>query len=114
MYGKKDFVGDEGLGIADDPQHEINKLNYIQLDLSAIQTMSPNITIENIQKDGGFALYGSTKQGSIGQLLYKSADSPQIQTVKIPDIESYPYISVTANGESITANVLLKSIDFDI
>jgi len=114
MYGKNSIIGDEGIGIASDPQREINKLTYIQLDVSEMQDTNPNITIENIQTDGGFALYGSNKQGKMGRLLFESADNPPTQTVSIPDIKSYKYISVTAKGESIIANVLLRSIDFVI
>jgi hypothetical protein len=114
MYGKNATLGDEGIGIASDPQREINKLTYIQLDVSEIQDVSPNITIENIQEDGGFALYGSNKLGKMGDLLYTSSDSPPTQTISIPEIKSYKYISVTAAGDSIIANVLLRSIDFVI
>jgi hypothetical protein len=114
MWGKSQSLGEEGIGIADDPQHEINKLNYIQLDVSNISEFSPELTIQNIQEDGGFALYGSNKQGAIGELLYSSTDNPPTQTIQIPNITAYKYISITATGPSIIANVLLHSIDFTI
>ena len=114
MYGKNRSLGEEGLGIANDPQREINKQNYIQLDLSYVSDTKLSITMQNIQKEGGFAFYGSNKQGSIGDLLYTSPDFPSIQTILVPQFKKYQYISVTAAGSSLTANVLLHSIDFII
>jgi hypothetical protein len=108
LYGK---IGEE-LGIASDSQRGINKLTYIQLDVSNFQNKIAKFTIENIKKDGGFALYGSNIQGSIGDLLYSSSDVPSIQSINISVQKKY--ISITAAGSSIDTNVLLQSIDFTI
>ena len=74
----------------------------------------PNITIKDIQKHEGFSLYGSNELGSQGVLLYSSKDSPPTQTVSIPFINEYRFISITASGELEGANVILHSIDYDI
>lgn len=106
MFGK---IGEE-LGIASDPQRGINKLTYIQFDVSNFQNRIAKINIENIKKDSGFAIYGSSIQGSIGDLLYISShDSPR-QTIETP--VNNKYISITAAGSSITASILLNSIYF--
>jgi hypothetical protein len=89
-------------------------LTYIQFDVSNIQTKNPLITIENIKEDGGFALYGSNEQANMGTLLYRSSDSPKIQSTPLPNIKQYRYISVTASGQNITSNVLFKSIEINI
>ena len=107
LYGK---TGEE-LGIASDPQRGINKLTYIQLDVSEIQDRKTKITIDNIKKEGGFALYGSNIKGQIGDLLYRSPDNPTTQTVVIPNENNYQYISITADGSSIVSNVMLRSIE---
>lgn len=107
LYGK---IGEE-LGIASDPQRGINKLTYIQLDVSEIQDRKTKITIDNIKKGGGFALYGSNIKGRIGDLLYTSSDNPITQTIVIPNENNYQYISITAYGSSIISNVMLRSIE---
>jgi len=115
MWGNKTLNGEMNLGIANDPQHEINKYNYIQLDVSDIaDTKSPRIIVQNIQDDGGFALYGSNQLGKIGVLLYTSPDFPSEQITPLPEINTYKYISITAAGSSIIANVLLQSIKLEI
>ena len=116
LYGNKGTVED-GLGIASDPSHEINKTSYIQLDLSNIinivkKDTIPSITIKHIQKDEGFAVFGSDKLGSLGTNLYTSTDIPEVQTVEIPSFPTYRYISITAAGSNITSKVLLNSINY--
>jgi hypothetical protein len=108
-----------GIGLAIDVDHEINKSTYIQLDLSGIinklmDGSVPNITIKDIQKYEGFSLYGSNKLGVQGVLLYSSQDNPVIQSVPMPFIKDYRYISVTASGELNAANIILYSIDYVI
>jgi hypothetical protein len=105
--------------LAIDVDHEINKSTYIQLDLSGIiyrivDGSVPNITIKDIQKHEGFSLYGSNELGSQGVLLYSSKDNPSTQTVPIPFITDYRFISVTASGDLEGANIILHSIDYDI
>jgi hypothetical protein len=102
-----------------DVDHEINKSTYIQLDLSGIKHKLvdgsvPNITIKDIQKYEGFSLYGSNELGSQGVLLYSSKDNPSTQTIPIPFIKDYQFISVTASGELQGANVILHSLDYVI
>jgi hypothetical protein len=119
LYANNIISDKNGLGLAIDVDHEINKSTYIQLDLSGIihklvDGSVPEITIKDIQKYEGFSLYGSNELGSQGVLLYSSNDSPPTQNVSIPFIDNYQFISVTASGELEGANVILHSIDYDV
>jgi hypothetical protein len=119
LYSNNIISDKNGLGLAIDVDHEINKSTFIQLDLSGIISKLvdgsvPNITIKDIQKHEGFSLYGSNELGSQGVLLYSSKDSPNIQNVPIPYIKDYRFISITASGELDAANIILHSIDYII
>jgi hypothetical protein len=115
LYGKTG-TGEDGLGLANDPSHEINKLSYIQLDLSnvinIVQKTTSKITVQHIQPNEGFTLYGSNKLGELGNELFVSADNPMVQTVEVPLFGTYQYISITASGSDMTSNVILNSISF--
>jgi len=119
MWGKNDGVGETGLGIASDSDHEINKSNFIQLDLTSLinevkPTTIPIINIDSIHPSEGFAIYGSNSNGTLGSLLYDSPNTPSLQSIEIPNFGTYKFINIIASGASNNSNVLLKSIDYVI
>jgi len=112
LYGTPD-----GLGIEISQFNGINKLTYIQLDISNVQHSVlpgtiPTITIDDIQPMEGFRICGSNIEGEIGSTLYISDDSTISQTIPIPYFKTYRFISITAHGSSKTASVSLKSIKY--
>jgi hypothetical protein len=109
-----------GLGIAFDPQQEINKMSYVQIDLHYLmckikKCTCPIICVSEIKQGGGFALYGSHTLGDLGTLIYTSAsDTPAEQMVAIPHCTKYRFISITAIGENERSTVLLSCMEFII
>jgi len=117
LYAKNGGTDKDGLGIASDVDHEINKLTYIQLDLSGISNKVisgtvPNVTLQSIQKYEGFTIYGSNKLGNIGDLLYTSTDTPSSQTIQLPSFDKYRFFAITASGSLEGSNVLINSLDY--
>jgi hypothetical protein len=122
LYGHAVMPGSNksGLGIAFDPEQEINKMSYIQLDLHFLmceikKCTCPIICVSEIKQGGGFAMYGSHTLGDLGTLIYTSAsDTPAEQMVAIPCCTKYRFISITAIGENERSSVLLSCIEFII
>lgn len=119
MWGKNDGIGESGLGIASDSGHEINKNNFIQLEMtSLIAGVKPNsipvISIDSIQPSQGFTIFGSDIVGVLGISLYVSPNTPELQSVEIPNFGAYRYINIIASGSSNNSSVLLKSVDYII
>ena len=112
LYGKN-LTGDEsGLGLdATNASHEITTNTYVQLDLQNLWAASPtafSMILGSAQAGEGWALFGSTTQGSLGSsLLTGSSEASQVFGV-IPS--AYRYISVQATA----GDVLLTSLSATI
>ena len=103
-----------GLGIASDADHKINKLSYVQFDLCSLLNnyliKKVKLTINQIQRKSGFELYGSNCLGKLGELLYKSREHDETQSVTVPDFGEWKYIAVTAYGCDDLAQVLVERL----
>jgi hypothetical protein len=120
MYGTNLDIGNSGLGIASDPNHEINKNTYIQLDMCMLcecvkKCTVPVLTITSISQGEGFVIYGSNTLGSIGNILYISKkDCQETQKVPLYWFCDYKYISISASGTNETSSILLYCIEYII
>ncbi len=113
LYGKNDGGDEIGLGIAGGSDNEINKVNFVQLDLSNLWANNPTslaMAFGSVQSGEGWKIYGSNTLGTLSTLLFSgSADYPT--AFNFPSIpNSYKYIGIQASG----GDVLIASLSGNI
>lgn len=101
---------EKGLGLKIVPEHGINNLTYIQLDISELISKVAYKTIPIITiNSGNYIITGSAIPGTIGTTLYTSKSIDE--SIPIPYFGTYKYIAIMAFGDSI---IKIKSIEFEI
>jgi hypothetical protein len=116
MYGKNAGGDEVGVGINSEPEgnHEIDKSEYITIDVSQVTSGSTSgrLYIGSVQSGEGFDLYGSntlgTLTGATTLLSNNLTDYPSY--VNIPNWGTYKYLSVSENANNGSGDVLLSEL----
>lgn len=114
LYVKTSGGDESGLGISNEDDHEIDTSQFIQLNLSnlaGIGITSGDLSIGSVQHGEGYAIYDSSKVGSLGSLQLTGTldETPFSISWSLAD----PIVGVTAyvpKGGNCDADVLLMSL----
>jgi hypothetical protein len=101
LYGKNSGPGETGLGLTNDPDHEINTSDFVQMDFAdplALKMAVAEFQMGSVQSGEGWALYGSNQLGSLGDKLMASTSEALLT---VPDWGSYRYYSWTATAKNV-------------
>jgi hypothetical protein len=104
LYAKTDDGDEEGLGLVNDPSHddEITVDNFIQPDMSGLNSLSFTIKIGSSTGSDAYSIYDSATKG-VAESLFASGKTETSYTLTAAQIAADPYISLTATR----GNVLL-------
>lgn len=117
LYVKHGGRSENGLGIADNYQNEIVTGNFVQLNLSSIN--SPfTLTIGSTQGNQAFAVCYSSSAGELGTCTnypVSAYTDPLAQTFTTPTLtkptgDNYVSVTVVGDGPSTNDNVLIDSM----
>lgn len=116
LYGKNDGVNENGLGLANGGDNEIQTNQFVQLDLTNLFKLLPlgeTFTIDSVQLGEGFAFYQSNTQGVAGTLLstYVGTGPTQVSQPLTLSAANGDFISVAAYG---TGDVAIHSLSATI
>ncbi len=103
LYGKNEGGDEDGLGLANSPNFEIQTTNYVQLDLRQLITngvRSLMMAVGSVQSGEGYNLYGSHAQGTLGTLLLSNG-IVDADFFPMPGYPSYEFISVRASKDDV-------------
>jgi len=109
LYGKNGGADGTGLGLTNDPDHEINTTDFVQLDFAnpiALKVTQAQFQMDSVQCGEGWALYGSNTQGTLGTELMTSNSQDAESVLALPHFGEYDDYSWTATS----GNVLLGEI----
>lgn len=111
LFGKNDGGSEHGVGISGNPDNEITKSTFVQLDLANI-TGPFSLTIGSTQNVEGFKACFSSTLGTLGTSCTDfSSPSPDPYTTS-EFAKSAQYISIQADGTPSAGNVLLDSLNY--
>lgn len=112
LYGKNEGGSENGVGISGQPDNEITKTTFIQLDLSAIN--SPfSLSIGSTQLTEGFHLCFSNTLGTLGASCqdFASPGSDPFRTSLFTKPAGDQFVAIQADGGASGAgNVLLDGL----
>ncbi len=117
LYGKNNGPGEQGLGLANGGDNEIQTNQFIQLNLTNILNALPlnqSLTIDSVQLGEGFAFYQSSTLGSVGTLLntFVGTGPTQVSEPLTINAANGDYISVAAyNTGDVAINSLSATVD---
>ncbi len=117
LYGKNNGPGEEGLGLANGGDNEIQTNQFIQLNLTNLLNVLPaseTLTIDSVQLGEGFAFYQSSTLGSVGTLLntFVGTGPAQVSEPLSINAANGAYISVAAyKTGDVAINSLSASVD---
>lgn len=114
LYGKHDGGSENGVGIANAFDHEINTTNFVQIDLANISG-SYTLSIGSTQDDEGFKACFSNTPGTIGTTctVFATPNTDPFTTSTFNKSQGQ-FISIQADNVHHTDsdNVLLDSLTF--
>ena len=97
-------VGEMGVGISGDEDNEIDSDDFVQLDISGLNLAQ--VTIESVQSNEGFQIFGSNSNGVLGGTsLAMNSDGSVTQSVTL-NTQGFKFLDITAT----TGNVLVDSV----
>ena len=117
LFGKNDGGDENGLGIANESDHEIGvSPEFVQINIQqllATNLTSLTMTISSVQVGEGFDIYGSNTLGTRGTSLLASGGSSLDNTpFSISPIPSgFEYLSIQASaGDVLLTNLTAQSV----
>ena len=114
LWGKHDGGDENGLGLANDPQHEIHRGNgFVQLDLSGLRThvLSAALTFGTNSTSGGevWTVYGTNTAGTLAGGTVVATGSNEGDHL-LPGLATYRYFDFVETGTGGGQNFLITSI----
>jgi hypothetical protein len=117
LYLKNGGVGETGLGLANQNDHEIDGDGLVVLNISALSSATLlDLEIGSVQYGEQFAVYGlasnaysggSSAPKLPGTALFTGGSSLDDTYFSVPNFSSYKYLAITAN----CGNILLQGVN---
>ena len=114
LYGKQSGFSETGLGLTGTADFEIDKTNFVQLDMANVYGASPtflSFTVGSVQRGESFKIWGSNVLGTQQTLLtnysfFTFADVSAVLFNSIPN--SFRYISLTGDkGDVLLSKAII-------
>ena len=109
LYAKSQGSTEHGIGIASDPDWEINTSTFAQLDVSQLVAAgftNAQIAFSSVQSGEGYNIYGSNTLGSLWHEM--RAGSTAETLISMPGYGTWKYIGIQASS----ANILIGALAF--
>jgi hypothetical protein len=114
LYLKNGGVGEIGIGLNKDSDHEISGTGFVQLDLAnliAVAGGSSSVLIGSVQFGENFSLFRSSTLGTVGSPLFGAVNCGTVNCTEIVTLNStYHFLTVKGGGTLGDKNVLLSSL----